>query len=210
MQYPILSKKFFVDYEYSGIQWTYSIPGPLIASYDMPGIQWTYSISFELFRKRCKFLWCAFLWCIFLWLPTQVSQWPRTIHKPYDLRVEIKHEIRIPDLFLNYMSTDLCSSSRPSLVIRLLVYLTIHNVQIFRLIICLINNRQQGKVYICSHQNQKKSIFNTHHLMSTNVVYICAMMYRDIFLYIMKDSRICKCVLYRWSDRVALFSNTAR
>ena len=27
-----------------GIQWTYSIPGPLVTSYDMPGIQWTYSI----------------------------------------------------------------------------------------------------------------------------------------------------------------------
>ena len=28
----------------TGIQWTYSIPGPLVTSYDMPGIQWTYSI----------------------------------------------------------------------------------------------------------------------------------------------------------------------
>ena len=27
-----------------GIQWTYSIPGPLVSSYNMPGIQWTYSV----------------------------------------------------------------------------------------------------------------------------------------------------------------------
>ena len=32
------------SYDMPGIQWIYSIPGPLVALYDMPGIQWTYSI----------------------------------------------------------------------------------------------------------------------------------------------------------------------
>ena len=39
-----IPRPLVTSYNIPGIQWTYSIPRPLVTSYDMPGIQWTYSI----------------------------------------------------------------------------------------------------------------------------------------------------------------------